>query len=509
MIDHDPLAEIGGAIVHAWDRVQVQRRKGEFEKYRDDPVGFIEKVLGKTPWGAAESPTGKPGQREIAQAIADFDDIAWATCHGAGKTTLLTWICLWFWTTRPNSIVVSTAPTHKQVEGLLWREIRDAHANSATPLPGIVLTQKADMPGYPSWYMEGFSTDTPKGAQAAVTAQGKHAKGGLLLVVDEASGVPEGVFNTARGYRTGGGVKRVYIGNQNMRQGSFHDALHSESSTFQKFQTSAFDVPQFIAGHELMRPKWIEEMRQECGPDPDSNPMYQVQVLGLPPSSDQDSLISLSLLEENADLNPLSMGRTIGVDIARMGKDKCVAYLNDRGRIKARHEWEQTRTHESAEIIVQLMKRWDVPDATDVKVDGTGVGGGVVDDLFRRGLYVEYVDFGAGPKGDWEEIIGTTVNFPKQGGGRRHELHYVFQKLMRLRLLSIPARYKQAWADAVSLRLVNDRQMRWKVEDKPTMKARIGRSPDDTDAILCSLSRAGVTEKVVGTGAVFRRRRRR
>lgn len=258
-----------------------------------------------------------------------------------------------------------------------------------------------------------------------------------------------------------------------------------------------------------MAPTWIKEMQVECGPDYNSNPMYQVQVLGIPPTSDQDSLIPLSLLEENADLNPLSMGRTIGVDIARLGKDKCVAYLNDRGRIKARHEWEQARTYESAEIIVQLMKRWNVPDATDVKVDGTGVGGGVVDDLFKRGLYVEYVDFGSGPQGDWEEIIGTTVNFPKQGGGRRHELHYIFQKLLRLRLLAIPSRYQKAWSDAVSLRLLDDKSGRWKVEDKPTMKARIGRSPDDTDAILCSLSRAGVKEKVQGTGAVFRRRRRR
>ena len=499
-----PAGILGGALTSAWAEVKSQRNKGEFAEYVNDPVGFIEDVLGCKLWGAEDSPTGRPGQKEIAQAFADHDDVAWGTCHGAGKTWLLARLCLWFWLTRPESIVLSTAPKHEQVKNLLWREIREAHANSHKPLPGDVQVQKAEMPGHPRWYMVGFATDTPKGQDAAVTAQGVHATGGLFFVADEASGVPDGVFNTARGYRTGGNAKRAYIGNQNNRQGQFFAALHNETSNFQKFQTSALDVPEFIGGHRLMAPEWVTDMQAECGKDYENNPMYQVQVLGIPPTSDTHSLIPLTLLEENAELHPQSMGRTIGVDIARLGEDKCVAFLNDRGRLKARYEWSKARTHESAEIITQLMIRWEVSEAGAVKVDASGVGGGVVDDLHRRGIYVDAIDFGAGPQNDWERLIGRTVKFKN----RRSELHYIYMKMMQQHMIAVPERYETAWQDTVSLHQIPDENGFFRIEPKDQMKKRIGRSPDDSDAILCSLSQMGGSNGLQGTGQVHRRRRR-
>lgn len=497
--------QVGGAIELAWDRVIESRGSGEFERYTHDPVGFIEDVLGDQLWGADESPTGKPGQREIAQAIAENDDVAWGTCHGVGKTWLLARISLWFFITRPDSIVISTAPLNKQVKDMLWRQIRNAHANSRTPLPGRILTQRAEMPGSPEWYMVGFATDTPAGADSSITAQGYHAVGGLLFVVDEASGVPEGVYNAARGYLTGGDAKRVYIGNQNSRHGRFYDAIHGENSSFVSFQTSAFDAPQSIGRHAVMNQSWIKIMQKDCGPNYEADPLYQVQVLGVPPSSDSHSLIPLSLLEENKDLQPDLPGRTIGVDVARLGDDKCVAFLNDRGRLKARHQWSKARTHESAEIISQLMTKWRVPNARDVKVDVTGVGGGVVDDLYRREVYVEPVDFGAGPQGDWDHVIGGHLKFKT----RRSELHYIYYRLMHMNRLAIPERYERAWSDTVSLRSIPDETGFFKIEPKEKMKQRIGRSPDDTDAILCSLSRGSVKAEVEGSGRIIKRRRRR
>jgi len=40
------------------------------------------------------------------------------------------------------SIVITTAPTDRQVRGILWKEIRAAHARSRYPLGGTLLSQE-------------------------------------------------------------------------------------------------------------------------------------------------------------------------------------------------------------------------------------------------------------------------------------------------------------------------------------------------------------------------------
>ena len=193
------------------------------------------------PWGAEDSPTGKPGQKEILQALAEHDSVTVRSCHGMGKTKLAAAAALWFWITRPNSIVVSTAPTARQVRGLLWREIRDMHASARVAIPGRVMVTRAEMDGSPRWYMEGFATDDP------VAAQGKHAEGGLLFIADEASGVADEIFDATRGYRTAGNAKRLYIGNPNTRHGKFYESHEgTHGNQFEKFHVSAFDVPRKV-----------------------------------------------------------------------------------------------------------------------------------------------------------------------------------------------------------------------------------------------------------------------
>lgn len=478
----------------------MSRGSGDFARYRDDPVAFSEDILGRPLWGAADSPTGRPGQMEVARALADPNviDVAWGTCHGVGKTFFEANMALWWWCTRKDSIVVTTAPKWDQVKDLLWREIREAHKGARVQLPGIVTTVRAEMIGAPRWFMFGFSTDTPKGQETAVKAQGLHAKGGLLFLADEASGVPEPTYKTSNGYMTGGNAKRLLCGNQNHRYGTFFDALHSPTTDFSSFQTSAFDVPEEFNGQQLMSPAWIEKMKRECGPNYEESPLYQVQVKGQPPTSDAHGLISIDLLQQNEGLQPALEFRSIGVDIARFGDDKSVAYLNDRGRIKARHQWEHARTNESATIIRQLMEKWDVPNAEDVHVDSTGLGAGVVDDLFNSGYYVDPVEFGAGPSEDWDDVLDYDLY---EFRNRRCELHFIAWKLLQLGWLSIPKRYQQAWADAIAIRLLPDDRY-FKVESKQKMKERIGRSPDDLDAILCSLSKASVAQSYEGEGFV-------
>src|SRR5690606_2827685 len=105
-----------------------------------------------------------------------------------GKTKVAAWIALWFLYTHLNSKVITTAPTWHQVENLLWREIHAAHANSRISLGGKVLQTQIELGK--QWFALGLSTDKPE------RFQGFHAED-ILLIVDEASGVDQQIFDAA------------------------------------------------------------------------------------------------------------------------------------------------------------------------------------------------------------------------------------------------------------------------------------------------------------------------
>jgi superfamily II DNA or RNA helicase len=78
---------------------------------------FIKGTLGANIWEK---------QIEIADAVDDHRYVAVASCHGAGKSHIAARIALAFLHTRPRSIVLTTAPTARQVQHVLWREINSA-----------------------------------------------------------------------------------------------------------------------------------------------------------------------------------------------------------------------------------------------------------------------------------------------------------------------------------------------------------------------------------------------
>lgn len=97
-----------------------------FDRYADDPVGFIRDVLGDDPWDV---------QEEVAEAVRDHAQVTVRSCHAAGKDWLGARLALW-WTYAQRGLVVLTGPTRTQVEEILMRkEVRDAFQR-AGELPG-------------------------------------------------------------------------------------------------------------------------------------------------------------------------------------------------------------------------------------------------------------------------------------------------------------------------------------------------------------------------------------
>src|SRR5690349_8689124 len=93
----------------------------ELQRYAADPVGFAVEVLGGEPWER---------QAEILLAVRDCPRVTVRSAHGVGKTWVAACAALWFLYTRSPVTVLTTAPTHRQVKEILWREIRRLHATA-------------------------------------------------------------------------------------------------------------------------------------------------------------------------------------------------------------------------------------------------------------------------------------------------------------------------------------------------------------------------------------------
>jgi hypothetical protein len=149
-----------------------------------DPVSFARGILCDDPWDT---------QREILTAVARHPRVAVKACHNSSKTFLAAEVLLWWITHFPDGIVVSTAPSDRQVEKLLWGEVRKALARSVFPYPPSNLTELRLGLGN---YAIGFSTDK---RDQGVRFQGFHSPN-LLIIMDEAPGINADVWQVLLGY---------------------------------------------------------------------------------------------------------------------------------------------------------------------------------------------------------------------------------------------------------------------------------------------------------------------
>lgn len=446
--------------------------------YANDPVGFALDRLGFYTWSK---------QREIMESVRDHERTAVRACHGPGKTAVAARVALWFLDAHPgNSRVVTTAPTWAQVVDLLWREIRSAvgtaHARQellSWPVPSATKLDLGEQ-----WFAIGHSTDRPE------RFQGHHALH-LLLIVDEASGVHESIFEAAEGFLTAGGAHVLLLGNPTQTGGTFHRAFTKERASWNCIHISAYDCPN-ETGEEvppevaraLPRKGWAEERRNAWG---EESWIYQVRVLGNFAKNTKDIVFSLSDVEE-AQTRGLpadsALDRVvITCDVARFGDDETVIAerIGDHIRILESYRGKRppstTAGPQSDDLvatagrIAEHASRHPVAHVRIV-VDDTGVGGGVTD-ILRRNKWPVTAFNG-----------GEQAFRPDQFPNRRSELW--LEGAAQIEDLDLDPDDQLA-ADLTAPKYTYDLKQRKVVERKEETKKRLGRSPDRGDAVLLTL----------------------
>jgi hypothetical protein len=444
------------------------------DRAKRDPVWWVREVLGDEPWGV---------QQDILNSVRDNRRTTVRSCHAAGKSWLAARCVKWFASTFAPAKVITTAPTFRQVQKIIWQEIRKAHKNSKVPLGGEMLLNEWKLDD--GWYAFGFSTDDPD------AFQGSHADH-ILLIFDEAAGVDPKIWEAGDSILSAGKIVRfLTIGNPTEGSGSFFNE-HRDPGT-KKFKISAFDTPNFtkfgitlediqantwrakIGTSELptpwlISPEWVWE-RLKWGVD---SPMFMSRVLAEFPEAGKDTLIPLSLIEA-AQRRELDKGypHELGADIARYGDDLTVVYERWGPRARLLVELAKQSTMRAVGEIAKVQN--DGEPGILAKIDTIGVGSGVFDRLEELEHMVEEVIVSRAPKD--KERFGTL----------RDEAFWGLRERFVEGDIDIDELDETLAAQLSAMKYKIDSRGRIRVESKDDMKGRGLQSPNHADGLMIAM----------------------
>ena len=337
-------------------------------------------------------------QREIIRSIRDNRRTAVQSGHGIGKSLTASVAASWWVDTHPadQTLVVTTAPSVKQVHAILWEEIRKIHLQAG--LPGEV--QISD-----NWLIGGRLVGFGRKPQDhdRDAFQGLHRKY-LLVILDEAAGIPEWLWGSARDIATGEHCRMLAIGNPTDPSSYFRKVCRPDSG-WNVIKVSVFDSPNFTGeavektvSEDLTSWKYIEDAKRDLG---EGSPMWKARVEGEFPDVDEFSVIPLGWIyqaqqrwaewdEAGRPISP-DWRRIVGADIARYGNDKTCfaerigdAFLTP--RIMPRADTMATAALLQNELSVE---RGDI-----AVVDTNGVGAGVYDSIKKNNFLAMGVNVG-------------------------------------------------------------------------------------------------------------------
>lgn len=334
------------------------------KRIKEDPDFFYNEILGTPLWDK---------QREIDEKIWNNRRVSVRSCNGAGKTFFIPRLALRYLITHKNAIVINTAPTWRQIEGQYWKHFRQAWQDAKVYIGGELY--KTQFNYKEDWFAMGVASNV----QNVANFQGWHGDN-VLVIFDEASGIPPIIWEAVEGLISGGAnSKLVAIGNPNSNSGPFYDTFTDPE--YKQVHISAFDIPNVKEGREVIRglsnKGWVEEMRRKYGEDSD---IWRVRVLGEPPLAESDSLVPLNLITDaiGADREEYGTDEIIGLDVARFGNDKSAFVYRKGNKAEILEVIDKNNTMELAGRAKQYLNKYK---NAKIYIDIIGNGAGVYDRL--------------------------------------------------------------------------------------------------------------------------------
>lgn len=362
-----------------------------------DPYAF---VLGAFPWGEPGSRLEKEQgpnewQTKVLKAVAtglltvnEAIQIAVASGHGVGKSALVSWLLLWAISTAPNTRGVVTANTETQLKTKTWVELgKWFHMCIAKDLFTLTATQLFAKSAAEDWRID----MVPWSERNTEAFAGLHNKGRrIIMIFDEASAIPDIIWETAEGALTDADTEIMWFvfGNPTRNTGRFRECFPGQrfGKYWDTLQVDSRNVPQ---SNKAQIAKWEEGY----GADSD---WFKIRVKGEFPdigemeffsAADIDAAMAREAVAHLTD--PLA----IGVDVARYGMNSSVIYPR-KGRDAVTIARQKYKGMNTVQLADKIAETHFALHSDGIFIDGGGVGGGVVDNVRQKNLFCYEVQFG-------------------------------------------------------------------------------------------------------------------
>jgi hypothetical protein len=376
---------------------------------KDDPEAF---VLFSFPWGKKNTPLEKfsgprAWQRELLRDLKahikknngaltmDTLRSAIASGRGIGKSAMVSWLILWMLSTRIGSSVVVSANSEAQLRSVTWGELAKWSAMlinshwweiSATKLvPAVWLTELVERDlklGTRYWAAEGklWSAENPD------SYAGVHNHQGMMLIFDEASGIPDPIWSVGSGFFTENIPDRYWMAFSNPRRntGYFFECFNAKREFWKTKQVDARTV-------EDTDKQVYEQIIAEYGKDSSE---ARIEVYGEFPTEGEDQFISPQLVDDafaREKYKDETAPRVMGIDPARGGADSTVIVVRQGRDLISIKRYHGEDTMAIVGRVIDAMEEFK-PAMT--VIDEGGLGYGILDRLNEQRYKVRGVNFG-------------------------------------------------------------------------------------------------------------------
>ena len=455
----------------------------------NDPEAFVLFVF---PWGQKGTPLERfsgprAWQRKVLRDLAQRISAnmapeavlqavreAVASGRGIGKSALVSWLILWMLSTKIGSSVIVSANSENQLRKVTWGELTkwtamsinshwwEISATNLAPAAWLATLVERDLKkGTRYWGAEGklWSEENPD-AYAGV-----HNHDGMMVIFDEASGIPDAIWSVASGFFTEPIVHRYWFAFSNPRRpsGYFYECFHAKRDFWTTRQIDSRSV-------EGTDRAIYDQIIAEHGED---SFQARVEVYGEFPTTGDDQFIGPHLVGEAAK-RPRHKDPTapvvLGIDPARHGADSTVIVVR-RGRDL--EEIRRYRGDDTMTVVGHVIEAIEEFKPALTVMDEGGLGYGILDRLVEQRYKVRGVNFGQKAKNSimW--------------GNKRAEMWGAMRDW--LKTASIPDD-RQLKVDLTGPKTKPNSSGTMFLETKKDMKARGLPSPDAADALAVTFA---------------------
>ena len=404
----------------------------------------------------------------------DVFRLAVASGRGIGKSALVSWLVLWMLSTRIGSTTIVSANSEAQLRSITWAEITkwlamtinshwfEISATKVAPAKWIAELVERDLKkGTRYWAIEGrlWSEENPD------AYAGLHNSDGVFLVFDEASGIPDPIWDVAQGFFTENTPHRFWCAFSNPRrnQGYFYECFNAKRNFWNTRQIDARTV-------EDTDKAVYEQIVEEYGED---SPQARIEVYAEFPSSGDDQFIPPSLVDatfKRAKYKDPGAPIVLGIDPARGGTDSTVIVARQGRDLLAIRRFRGDDTMTVVGHIIDAMEEFK-PALT--VLDEGGLGYGILDRLTEQRYKVRGVNFG------WK------AKNPVAWGNKRAEMWGAMRDWLRTAAITEDRVLK---SDLTGPKTKPDSSGTLYLESKKDMKSRGLASPDAADALAVTFA---------------------